>query len=426
MTWKAVWQWMRLYAALLSIFLVAMIGASVLPASWLTQTVSQSVHVLEREGLYPSSGLPFRQIALDNFTDALMLNTAYTVDEENILKTAFLNQRAQQSPEEMNQIQNLAALSRGQTTGQVTYERYWHGYLVFLRPALVLLPYDSLRLVLWGMSWLSFGWLFLLTWKKSAPLRALALLVAALATDFFSLSQSLQFSSVYLIGIFSGVWYLTRKKEGNLARFLFTVGALTSFFDLLTAPFVTLGILLIVAASPQRPGEVFRSILAWGTGYLLLWMSKWVLLEWWYAPGSFQDALGHVLNRTVHEADANFSRFRTLQLNVQQLIGYAKSNKIFALVLATSSAFFVLLFQKKWKDIAWSTVFFWLGLALLPYIWYLIAANHSYLHVWYTYRAQFLTVGASALVFAELIDWSRVRRMAPAAAQRRKNGLKKV
>lgn len=41
--------------------------------------------------------------------------------------------------------------------------------------------------------------------------------------------------------------------------------------------------------------------------------------------------------------------------------------------------------------------------ALLPYVWYILAANHSYQHSWFTYRSQLTTVLCLTLVFAGLL-----------------------
>jgi hypothetical protein len=103
-------------------------------------------------------------------------------------------------------------------------------------------------------------------------------------------------------------------------------------------------------------------------------------------------------------------------LNIKQLIGYHRASKLFAiglglivsvLLLSARKAHFTLVFTR-------ARIF----LLLLPYLWYIFAANHSVIHVWFTYRAQFLTVFVLALSLSDMIDWARVTRVGDACRKR--------
>ena len=50
-----------------------------------------------------------------------------------------------------------------------------------------------------------------------------------------------------------------------------------------------------------------------------------------------------------------------------------------------------------------------LPIAVLPWAWYLFAANHSYWHNWFTFRAQAVTVAAMLLALSQMVDWRRLR-----------------
>jgi len=49
------------------------------------------------------------------------------------------------------------------------------------------------------------------------------------------------------------------------------------------------------------------------------------------------------------------------------------------------------------------------GIGLMPYLRYLLLANHSYLHAFFTYRAQAATLLAAVLILAELTGWGESR-----------------
>lgn len=408
---KHVGKFIVTYFVLVMIFLITLILSCLIPSSSLKQNIGKTLTTLKKEGTYPSFGLPWRQIVLDNFTDTLMLNTAYSVDSNDPIKSALVNVRYDGKVESTNQISNLEKLYLHKDIQQVGYERYWHGYLLYLRPLLTMFSYSSIRNIITLFLYSSFIVFMYLSWKKLGKKVALSLLFGLFAVDFFYLGQSMQFSSVFLIGLLGSIYLLYRyKRNCSLYTLFFIIGALTSFFDLLTAPLVTLGILLIAATSLENKNikNIFLHCISWSVGYLLLWFSKWLIVDLLFTHGAIVTAFNEIVNRTVNQADANFSHFNAVKLNFFQLIGYNHVNKIIVLFLfIISSIFFLRYFtfgkEKINKSIPWILI------GSIPYIWYLIAANHSYLHVWYTYRNQFISVVCIFLVAAELIDWPRVK-----------------
>src|SRR3990167_4386513 len=125
------------YFVLLSIFLFSIILVCLIPSSLLKNNIGASLVTLKAEGTYPTAGFPLRPIVLDNFTDPVMLNTAYSVDSKQPFRSALTNIRHAATQDEINQIINLEGLYNNQAKVTFGYERYWHGYLVFLRPMLV-------------------------------------------------------------------------------------------------------------------------------------------------------------------------------------------------------------------------------------------------------------------------------------------------
>lgn len=395
------------------IFLIALILSCLIPSSSIKQNIDKTLVTLKKEGTYPSFGLPWRQIVLDNFTDSLMLNTAYSVDSTKPTKSALVNIRYEGKVDNLNQISNLEKLHlHNKDIEQVGYERYWHGYLIYLRPLLTFFSYSIIRIIISIFLYSSFIIFIYSSWKKLGKKVTIALLLGLISVDFFFLGQSMQFSSIFLVGLLGSIYLLyTYKRNSSLYPLFFIVGSLTSFFDLLTAPLVTLGILLIVATSlgDKNIKNIFLNCISWSTGYLLLWFSKWLIVDLLFTHGAIATAFDQIINRTVNQAGANFSHFSTVKLNLFQLIGYNRVNKIIVLFLfIISSVFFLRYFTFRKEKINKSLP--WILIGSIPYVWYLIAANHSYLHVWYTYRNQFMTVVSLLLVIMEFIDWPHVKK----------------
>jgi hypothetical protein len=56
----------------------------------------------------------------------------------------------------------------------------------------------------------------------------------------------------------------------------------------------------------------------------------------------------------------------------------------------------------------WPTALLCLLTATVPLAWYIVVADHSYLHYWFTYRSLAVTVMALFFALASLVDWRRV------------------
>ncbi len=384
-----------------------------IPSSALKRNVGRTVATLEKEGTYPSVGLSWRKVILDNFTDPLMVNTAYSVDSRRPLRSAMLNFRYESREDSVNQIANLRKLYLNEPVKEVGYERYWHGYLVYLRPLLLVFSYDGIRNV--ATLGLLFGFISIavLAWRKVGAVLAFVLAVGLAAVDFEWLGRSLQFSGVFLVGLFSAIYFLSRYKKGQPAYFLFfAVGGLTAFFDLLTAPLVTLGLVLVVATA--YGGRDLRTVLIrcffWSLGYLSLWASKWILAEVFFSSGAILTSFDQVVNRTVTPAaDGGFNPLKAVSLNFFQMVGYDRRNKFVLLY-----AFIVLaVFFHRYRaidDQSLKKAIPWVFISIIPYLWYLVAANHSYYHPWYTYRNQLMSISGAAMIYAGLVDWQKFIR----------------
>ncbi len=400
----------KAYLALLVLLTGVLVVACTIPSRLLEPQMGEGVEILKSEGIYPSYGfLPWRKILLDNYTDALMLNTALSVDEKRPIWSSLTNVR-HQGESEIDQISNLAQLYEGKELTRVSYERYWHGYLTFLRPGLSIVSYRGIRNFLTIMLYGSLLVFVYLALKKIGLRATLAIIAGLMAVDFFYLGQSMQFSSVFLMGLLGAIYLLIKGKGSEYLTF-FVVGAVTSFFDLLTAPLVSVGLLLIVSSARQLRGirEIILRVASWFSGYGLFWVSKWVLVENFYIPGAIKTAWSQVINRTVHEVDADFSRVETLRRNIWQLIGYDRTNKIIILTGLVIFGIFWLRYVDL-KKAKLSSMASWLLICIIPYGWYLVAANHSYLHVWFTYRNQLMTVVGVFLAVTELINWKKVKK----------------
>lgn len=399
---------------LLLTFLAALVVVDTIPSFVVNARLSNTVATLKKEGLYPSVGLSWRKIVLDNFTDSVMLNIAYSVDSTDPVRSAIRTVMFDGDDHSADQILNLEKLSQRKEVHETVYERYWHGYVIFLRPLLAVTSYAGVRMVLTVALFTIFAAFMVNAWKRLGVRMTFGLLVGFVAVDFFWLGKSLQLSNVFLTGMLGALYFL-RKKQLSLSTIgtvFFVVGAVTSYVDVLSAPLVSLGLLLVVTMGLVKSVNFKTLVIVcalWSVGYLSLWALKWVIAEYTYVPGAISVGYKKLQDRTMGQADAQFSRKNTLLRNFYQLRGYDKRNKIVLLVLGIGCTTFMVKFFSL-NRVNRKHVALWLAISTIPYLWYGIAAEHSYIHVVFTYRNQFMSVVGVFFVSTEFIDWKRVRK----------------
>ncbi|MDZ4169199.1 MAG: hypothetical protein U1E26_06040 [Coriobacteriia bacterium] len=271
---------------------------------------------------------------------------------------------------------------------------------------------------------------------------AFAFGASLLMTGFAVVPLSMQLSSVWyvsMIGMIAASLMARGPKWNKLDVELFLLlGTLTAFVDLLTAPLLTLGMPMAAAIYVRAlHGQIMdsrgglkmlgRGALGWLAGYAGAWASKAVLAQVAIDENAMIRTIMQVWNRAgvddssssvVHSLlrnlagiapgmrlDAAVSLGGKLAANVLPLLVFA------GFLVATGVAFFRL-----WRagDAPWARASRW-PLALLaaaPYAWFLLVANHSFFHYWYSYRIQAVTV----LVVGLLLALDSVRGVAPSVA----------
>jgi hypothetical protein len=107
-----------------------------LPTENMEKDVKKSIEMLEEQG--PSYELikGITSTRLDNYTDSIMLNTAiYNDEQSSILEKAVSGKRYEVSGTTFDSL--IEYFKDGKSYTFTSYERYWHGYLVVLKPFLI-------------------------------------------------------------------------------------------------------------------------------------------------------------------------------------------------------------------------------------------------------------------------------------------------
>ena len=145
------------FAATLAVLFVLLLAAYALPGGPVRSHVYTSAQTIAEEGLYPEY-FGFKLFQMDNYTDTVMLFEAASADEAPPL-TAMMTNTAYN----VDNFETLAEdlqwyIEKDWSTGAqrtdapaltpFSYARYWHGYLIWLRPLLLVTTITGVRIVL--------------------------------------------------------------------------------------------------------------------------------------------------------------------------------------------------------------------------------------------------------------------------------------
>lgn len=381
-----------------------------IPADAIHANTVHSATTIHPEGLHPVVDERTNS-QLDNWTDSLMLLTAGYRHCGSALTEAMLINR-------MESVDNVSPLfslvdyvNQSEPMEVVSYARYWHGYLVALKPMLVFFDYAQIRTinrVVQGFLIVVFA--ALLIEKKLY----LYLIPAFFLFGFQGLrvtALSIQYSNVfyiYLVGLILLLTFYDRWKGKTSLLIFFTIlGAATAYVDLLTYPLVTFGVpvaLLLVLEKHRSFRKQIKSVvcsgLAWLVGFAGMWLGKGAVGSLITGQNIFADILSAVGTRSTGDStDTAISALSTIENNV---FAFAKSD-------LTLYAFFfcVLLFglmllrsfkARQFRHFANIPAFALVCAA--PICWYTVLKQHSYVHTFFTNKECliFLFAGMTLLV----------------------------
>lgn len=405
------------YVLLMAVFTGAMTRSYSLDDKRIISHVSESAETIEREGMYPKIMISSEKSWLDNFTDSWMLTIAMGVEGNTPLQQAagcyYINAKTAE-----NRVDNLLKIVKGEKEVEVKeYARYWHGYQVFLRPLLQVFNYEEIRYInMFGIMGL-FVMAACLLKEKIGTGSAVAFIISMLMSMIIIVPMSMQFSSIYYVTMISIVLLtmFSKKimKKDLMYVYFFLIGAFTSFFDLLTAPIMTLGFSLVVYSYLElkengigkNTVEIISKSFSWSMGYLMTWSGKWVIAQFITKKEIIKDALAQILSRTSSRInEVEISKVEAITKNLAKYINGVNIKLILALIVITLILFIIM--KKKNSINMLPTVL----VAFYPIVCYLVMTNHSFLHFWFTYRN--LTVSCFAILSFILytIDFDRYKK----------------
>lgn len=389
-----------------------------MPVQPIKDNIWRSNSIYTNESAYPMwAGEGYKLSQLDNITDGYMLLEAIYPGNDNSVYNAMMNPYI--TYEGINPQQAVLMQSHGTDTVsyEATYSRYWHGYLLFVKPLMTILDLGDLRILnmilVLGLSFL----LIVRTWHQLGKKAALAMFVMWIVLSPVSVVMSFQFSTTFYVMLAASFLVLQHHDwfaQGTRYPMLFLfIGIVTNFIDFLTYPMLGMAIPLALAIlMRERRGEkgvlLFgaSSSISWGIGYACMWVGKWVI-------GSLltgYDIVGNAIFEARIQSTGQDEIFGTKVTAMNSILKNVRVITKWPFIILAAAILlcglwylvrrnYRLQLRVNMTDLALVVI------AILPMAWYCVFQGHSISCYWFTYRNLCVTVLAGMLFLGRRIGY---------------------
>ena len=388
------------------IFLCAILGGGILltssyalPLSRIDQHVQESLVIFQGEGDYPRETIKDDSTRRDNFTDALMLNIASYSSDKSLIEKAFGNYYVTTADDTAG---GWLANRNVDERNEISYARYWHGYVVILKTLLQFMNYQEIRWLFYMVDLALIILIALLLQRCDKGKYIAPFLIALMFFPLMTVSKSIQFSTVF-IPTLVGIAILLKEAETTkrtYGRLFFVEGITVAYLDLLTYPLVNVGFLLCFALIVddnykclEKIKSTLRYTALWFIGYAGMWSSKWLVSSLLLKRNVVTDAMDAASVRmSSNSGESSWNYLDVVRTNIKFCP---------KIIIPVCIVFLLYIIVKKFRNgielqnIKSNIAF--IVIAIMPFIWYFALKNHSQIHAFFTHRE--LAVAYLAILF---------------------------
>ena len=430
---KNIFKYAFSFIVMMILAIALLMLSSIIPKALIKNNVRISSEVLYDEGEYFFVNSLGRKLLFHNSTDAIMLNIVYSMDDVNKFDSIMKarrnyipggNQQIVEDEvgnllhegEEFFMTEELAEYVNNNEEQKVyEYLRYWHGYIPVLRFMLIFGDIIHIRMFFQLMVFALLGLLFYGLVKKKHLWYAIAVLVSFFALDVTTWVHNIQGMFVNILTLIYLCLMVFGKIDNKNFNFsLFIMGILIAYFDFLTVPLLSFLLPVIFYNLFYKNenkdfwsvfGRLFKNALAWGCGYVLFWLLKWIIVDLIYGTEIVKLAINQILYRTgINSTSGSTISLMIFSLSnnlFNYLDGYNFVLLIVLIVMRISTVFETVLANGKTHDI--NLMVYYICMAA-PYLWYLLTGDHSAQHYVFTYRLQLAMVMSLGFVFVDGVE----------------------
>lgn len=414
------------YVLFFLIAVLILVGILVLsayiPRSAIKENVRDSAEYLCEKQVFFTQLDGIDSSRIDRYADSILLGIAYQYDDSHPLESVM--ESSYYYTDYQNENDNLMDAVTFDYEPNQEYMRYWHGSNAIVRPLLCILDIQQIYILNGIVLALLALWLLVLLLRARAFVPAAGIVAGLILTSVWFVPFSLEYTWTYMLMLIMSLagWKAANRQRWKWLGILFLFsGILTNYLDFLTTESLTLLVPLLlvlwVGRSCKRTvAQMFRTavsaFLAWGAGYVGMWLMKWIVASCVLRENIMPYVTGHIEERVGGGVGVGLWEFLSgaITRNIRCLfpLEYGTAGWIIGGILVLLCCYTGFVYRKKQLCVKWIQLYVVIG--LVPYIRYIVLHNHSYLHSFFTYRAQMATVLAIALILGEITDWRYLGR----------------
>lgn len=375
------------------------------------------------------------KMRVDDYTDSMMLSQEYLFDAQKPITSAismsFFYTSGQNG--DFTYLRPTQGLLYGTDeddstpAAQRVYLQSWIGSHVILRPMLTVFTHDDVRMINFTIHLLLIVLMAVFLTKKTNLWIALAFAasMAAIRAPFYTLNYWQL--TPQTIGMLSSLFFLKFefKRFGRIILFVFC-GVAEAFFDFPLPPIVPFLMPMFTMLLFDYFHEKNNSLktlwqtgisgIVWGASLLSTWALKWVIgFALIGANTKVEENLNFVEQLLSKFTNWSGNTFQVTYLSlmktlINQLFGFHKFGVLVFCAVIFAIAGLAYVFRNKAfirKNNGWFYVCLF-GLFVIPYVWYAFTINHTFVHSFYVFRAQVVSVWIVLTIPAILVSKPKI------------------
>ncbi len=383
-----------------------------LPTGNIRTNIKNCIEQYETFQTFPEWARGYQFTATDDYTDAtyILPNAVYPGegDEKNPFKNAALVPHIDYVGVIHDIVYELSDNFRSEEIDSFPfcYTRYWHGYLVILKPLLCIFSLNIVRMMNAGLEFILMALILMLAVKKSGNMKlALSLMVSFMLLNPISCAINFQLAAVMNIILVAimilMLWGEKITPEKGAPFFFLAIGIAVAYFDFLTYPLASLILPLSVYlwlhhteicgaegdnSSKFWQGPVFliRSGFFWAFGYGAFWLSKWVLATVVSAiTGANEYPLKDAMKEVGYRSGLSGEGYPYPMVILKNIMVLANW-PVIILILTVIAALIV--YGIKNKGRGRKTIPAYVCIMIVPFLWCAVTLEHSYDHAVFAFR----------------------------------------
>ena len=403
-----IFRYLKMFLLTLIICIISLVVVTMLPNEKVKEHCKEAAYIYNSTNDIFTEKIKGRpDTIMDYYADSIALSIIYSLDSNRPL-SSVLEAKYRETEEEFV-IESFQDLVEGKEEAQTEYTRYWHGYIVLLKPLLMFFGIEQIHIISAIVLMILVLVIMKQLWNIDKKI-VIPLLIAFYMISIFIVPQCFEYTWVFMIAFIVSIIVLKIDNGDNkkLYPIFWITGMLTCFFDFLTVEMLTILLplmFIIIKRNKQDKLTGFKdilkfiiaSILIWGISYIAMYIAKWIIasivLNKNYIIEAIQKGSTRI-NGEVRYVEEERMWIEAIRRNFNNLypIYFIRKKFIIYILLPVILVIFLLINNYRHKNKYNGYIYGLLIIGLLPYARYILLPNHSCYHYIFTFRLQLVTI----------------------------------